>query len=134
MSGIDNVSQLTAVMRAQVAALRQSVRSAPSKSAPHAPNRTESGSSQEPLDLARLVAQRVQSLDPQDPQRKRKALRIFLETVLLAELGIKLANDPAFLTMVDTVHRQMEADSDLAKAMDDAAAILLSKSPDAAPE
>ena len=76
-------------------------------------------------DLATVVAQRIRSIERADPQRERKALRVFLETMLLAELGQQLAADPSFTQMVDHVQAQMESDPDLAEAARDAAQVLL---------
>ncbi|WP_332879679.1 hypothetical protein [Massilia sp. S19_KUP03_FR1] len=74
---------------------------------------------------AGLLAERVRALDPLDPERGRKAFRIFLESVLLAELGEELINDPAFYTMVDQVQRTMESSPEIAAAMTTAVARLL---------
>jgi hypothetical protein len=81
-----------------------------------------------PRDLAALVAQRIQSIAPEDPHRERKAFRMFLETVLLSELGQSLVGDPAFVLMVDQVQGQMEKDPELAQASRDAARLLLKSS------
>lgn len=52
---------------------------------------------------------------------------MFLESVLLSELGDGLINDPGFYQMVDHVQNQMEADPHLAHAIQEAAAVLLSE-------
>jgi hypothetical protein len=117
---IDPTTQLAALIRAQVTALRR--REKP------VGRRQEAGPNDKAAaqpDLASAVAQRVRSLDPDDPQRARKALRIFLETVLLSELGQELVGDPAFALMVDHVQQQMEIDPELAKASAEAARLLL---------
>ncbi|WP_374335625.1 hypothetical protein [Leeia sp.] len=51
---------------------------------------------------------RPTALNPDDAQQQRKAFRIFLETLLLAELGEHLINDPAFQGMVDDIQTVME--------------------------
>jgi hypothetical protein len=76
-----------------------------------------------------LIAERVRALDPADPERGRKAFRIFLESVLLAELGEELINDHAFYELVDRVQRTMEASPQIAAAMSKAVARLLEPSP-----
>ncbi|WP_157057099.1 hypothetical protein [Herbaspirillum autotrophicum] len=76
-------------------------------------------------DIASLIASRVSIIDPDDPQRERKAFKVFLESVLIAELGDTLANDPAFYTMVEAVQQQMESDPELAKAIRSATKLLL---------
>jgi len=118
MTSIDPSAQLAALIRSQVSSLKKTV-----PRSKHA--RKPSEQSSEDRDVASLVAQRVSIIDPEDPQRERKAFKIFLESVLIAELGDELANDPAFYTMVEEVQQQMEADPELAQSMQQASRILL---------
>lgn len=60
--------------------------------------------------LAELIGLRVRHIDPDDPQRGRKAFRVFLEAVLLSRLGEGLVNDPRFFQLVDDIQLAMEAD------------------------
>ncbi|MYM28563.1 hypothetical protein GTP58_09530 [Duganella sp. CY15W] len=60
--------------------------------------------------LAALIGTRVQQIGRDDPQRGRKAFRVFLEAVLLAQLGEGLVNDPRFFQMVNDIQLAMEAD------------------------
>lgn len=122
MPSLDPTNQLAALIRVQVAALR---RQQAGRKAPAGEKTSPSGAASAPPDLAALVAQRVRSISADDPQRERKALRVFLETVLLSELGPELVNDPAFSTMVDHVQEQMTSDPDLASAARQAAQTLL---------
>ncbi len=118
MTSIDSTAQLAALIRSQVSSLK--------KAAPRQ-KQTRPSTSQpsEERDIANLVAQRVSIIDPEDPQRERKAFKVFLESVLISELGDELANDPAFYTMVEEVQQQMEADPELALSMQQASRILL---------
>lgn len=122
MSSIDPATQLAALIRVQVASLRQQSAPVPGSRRQQA---TAAAASDEPADLARLVALRVRTIARDDPQKERKALRIFLETVLLSELGQELVSDPKFHLMVDHVQTQMESEPDLARAAQDAARVLL---------
>jgi len=130
MTHIDPASQLAALIRVQVASLRKpasrgrAASGAPSRMAPSAPQGLGA-----PADLASVVAQRIRAIAPDDPQRERKAFRMFLETVLLAELGASIVNDPSFAVMVDHVQNQMEADPELAQASRAAARVLLESAP-----
>jgi hypothetical protein len=72
-----------------------------------------------------LIAERVRALDPADPDRGRKAFRIFLESVLLAELGEELINDPGFYQLVEQVQRTMEDSPRISAAMAKAVGRLL---------
>ncbi|MBA2673918.1 hypothetical protein [Ramlibacter sp.] len=76
-------------------------------------------------DLALLAAERIRGIRADDPQKKQKAVRVFLESVLLSELGPALVNDPGFSRMVDHVQQQFQDDPQLAQAADQAAELLL---------
>jgi hypothetical protein len=119
---LDPTNQLAAVIRVQVASLR---RQQTGKQSPGGPKPSSRGTASATPDLAGLVAQRVRSISADDPEREHKALRVFLETVLLSELGPELVNDPGFATMVDHVQQQMTSDPELASAARDAAQTLL---------
>ena len=121
MEGIDPASQLAALIRVQVAALRKRQGGArAAKAAESEPASTDAAS-----DLSAVVARRIRAIAASDPERERKALRLFLETVLLAELGESLVNDPSFTVMVDHVQRQMESEPQLKAASMQAARALL---------
>lgn len=79
--------------------------------------------------MSRLIAVRIKALDPDDPKRGRKAFRIFLESVLLSELGEGLINDPQFYQMVDKIQDTMERDPRILAAIEQAVAALLNEKP-----
>jgi hypothetical protein len=68
---------------------------------------------------------RVRSISADDPQRERKAFRMFLEATLLEEFGSDVINDPAFYQLVDQVHAQMCDDPALEASMRAAALALI---------
>ncbi|WP_433693419.1 hypothetical protein [Herbaspirillum seropedicae] len=121
MTSVDSINQLAGLIRGQVAALR---RTASQSQRPPVDARSPAKDPQH-QDIASLVAKRVNVIDANDPQRERKAFKIFLESVLIAELGDELANDPAFYAMVEQVQRQMESDEELAVSIRKASRILL---------
>jgi len=118
-SPINPSAQIAALIRSQVASLRKTSGSSGGK------DKARQGKLPQEHDIAGLIAQRVLVIAPDDPQRERKAFRIFLESVLLAELGGELINDPAFYQMVEDVQLQMESDPGLASAVSQAARLLL---------
>jgi hypothetical protein len=122
LDGIDPASQLAALIRVQVAALRKR-QGGPRAIAPAA--RDGAAPTDTSSDLAAVVAQRIRAIPRDDPERERKAFRLFLETVLLAELGESLVSDPSFAVMVDHVQKQMESDPKLREASLEAARVLL---------
>jgi hypothetical protein len=117
---LDGAAALAATLRAQVSSLRRtSSTTARQREAQQGPA----------TDLASLLAARLKHIEADDPDRKRKAVRAFLEAVLLAELGPQIGNDPGFARMVDDVHQQMLANASLAQPLEDAATALLGPSP-----
>lgn len=76
-----------------------------------------------------LMAQRLRVIDRSDPQRRQKAVRIYLESELAREFGQGLLNDPSFAQMVDAVQSQMQEDAETAAAMEKVGDLLLSGSP-----
>ncbi|SFO54265.1 hypothetical protein SAMN05443579_103701 [Variovorax sp. PDC80] len=78
--------------------------------------------------LQQLVALRVRALSPNDPQRERKAFRLFLESVLVQAFGRDRLDDKGFDQMVDAVLQRMEGDAELHAALREAGALLLSES------
>lgn len=137
MTQVDPTGGLAAVIRKQVASLgRASGRGVASRA--HARSEvTQDGQSRQspelPVDIAAVAAGRVQAIDPDDPNRHRKAFHVFLESVLLAEFGENLINDAGFHQLVEDVHSQMEADADLAPAMHAASSRMLEAAPASKP-
>jgi hypothetical protein len=117
VGAIGPVQQIVAAIRAEMADRVQS--GAASRRATAKPARKPA------LRNGSLIADRVKALDPADPDRGRKAFRIFLESVLLAELGEELINDPGFYQMVDQVQRTMEDSPRISAAMAKAVGRLL---------
>lgn len=143
MTSVDSTSALVALIRTQLRASRSAT---PQQSrAPANPRVGNRGASQgKPLDtasgpspagfnsdeLAGVIQQRVASIAGSDPDRKRKAFRVFLEAVLLEEFGVHLLNDAGFHQLVDTVMTQMETNDDLAPLINEATDVLLRSTPD----
>jgi len=126
MSSIDSVQQIVATIRAEIA-----MRISPGERQARAAQMRQAGKSkagspaQHRQRMSKLIGERVKALDADDPKRGRKAFRIFLESVLLAELGDALINDPGFYQMVDDVQQAMEQDPQIADAIGKAVNILL---------
>jgi hypothetical protein len=72
------------------------------------------------LPLADQIRRRVAAIAADDPQRRRRMLRIVLELCLAAEWGDAAAADPAFHALVDQVQGAIEADASLQAVVDDA--------------
>ncbi|HYD79904.1 MAG TPA: hypothetical protein VEC06_08845 [Paucimonas sp.] len=83
--------------------------------------------------LFSLIESRVTAIDRLDPERGRKAFRVFLESVILHEFGNELMNDPAFYRLVDDIQLRMEAEPKIAAMIATAVSVLLSKTSEGTP-
>jgi hypothetical protein len=109
---VGNVQQIVDVIRLQLAARAGRVEARP------LPTQRQATDTPNPRpDLLTLVGQRVKAIGRDDPDRGRKAFRVFLESLLVAELDESIINDPQFYRMVDDVQRQMEADPQIAASI-----------------
>lgn len=110
---------MASVLRAQLVSLRApalAVRTAGEKQSRS--TRSEKQTTSAPQDLADVLTQRIQQIANDDPLFKRKVFKIFLESVISAEFGGTLHNDPRFGAMIDSVQMQMQADPPLDAMMD----------------
>ncbi len=117
------VAQLVAVIQRQLAAPANTGSLLARR--PVAP-RTAAGHRYAKENLAPLIELRVRQIGKDDPDRGRKAFRVFLEAVLLSQLGEGLLNDPQFYQLVDDVLRAMEGDTVCRPLIDSAIEQLLS--------
>jgi hypothetical protein len=113
---IDPSSQLAAMVRAQFGAQRR----VPARRDP-APRHAGQGDAT----IQQTIALRVRALSPDDPQRQRKAFRIFLESVLMQAFGRRRPDAHGFDQLVDTVLHRMEDDAALEAALREAGGLLL---------
>lgn len=109
MTTIDPTGQLALAMQAQLAALRERGRA-------RGPSSAHAGAVKDAR-VANTAAQRIALISPDDEDRHRKAVRIFLQSELLREFGDGLLNDPQFGTMLDAVQEQMTQDAVTAAAV-----------------
>jgi hypothetical protein len=124
---VDSVSSLNRA----IALLRQSIGAAP-QAAPVRPTalqqnlKTKAGKT--PATTNSHVATlhgRLAALRVDDPQRSRKALRLFIEAVFLDQFGGELILDAAFQDLVDQSLSAIEADASLQETINRAALDLL---------
>lgn len=135
---IDPTTQLAAMIRAQFGAqfraqAQARERGVAGREAPHGARTTAGGkqpqspspSNSTDAEIQRMVALRVRALSPDDPQRQRKAFRLFLESVLTQAFGRERLDDRGFDQMVDAVLERMEGDAELHAALREAGDLLL---------
>ena len=73
------------------------------------------------------IARRVAAIDADDPRRRQKVFRAFIEMRLLDEFGAALGNDAGFQQLVDDVVIGMQGDTDLRADIDALADKLLER-------
>lgn len=139
MTRIDGASGIAALIRAQAleqARLRQAQGQGEQARSAGGPAKEGSGDARVPAPLLR----RLKGVDAADPDRRRKAFRMFMEATLVRELGEALQADPQFPALVDQVLQRMEDDPELQAASLEAADHLLEEAarwseegPDASP-
>jgi len=133
VDSVRSVPALTAYLRGQLKSLRPAGVAVPAGSKtqidlgvrPNAGSRKDATYGSAGFDLAATIARRVAAIEQNDPERRRKAFRVFLESLMLQEWGSQLMNDPGFHQLVDSVQAQMEDQASLHRLMDEAADRLL---------
>jgi hypothetical protein len=109
MTQIDASQRLATALREQASAVR---RHGQAQRLPGAPSTAISP------DAAQVLAQRLRAIDPADPGRRQKAVRIYLESELAREFGASLLGDPEFAQMLDAIESRMRDDAEIAAAVD----------------
>jgi len=120
MTALASVNQLVTVIRAQLSA-----RAPAGAAARAARGEGVAAGRYAEQNLAGLIEARIRQIAQADPQRGRKAFRVFLEAVLLAHFGEELMHDPKFYQLLDDVQGALEADPGTALLVRDAIAQLL---------
>ncbi|MFZ6721383.1 hypothetical protein [Undibacterium sp. Ji49W] len=126
MTQIQSTDHLAAIIRSQIDSMRKTSRPTPTSAGNS--KKEISGKKNASLkhkDLGQTIVTRVSSIPREDAQRRHKAFKVFLESVLLDEFGEGLVADPRFFRMVDDIQSQMQADPELAVLIDQAVDLLL---------
>jgi hypothetical protein len=119
MNPVDPSQRLAAAVAAQLSALRgRSASRAEAGARASGPARSRHG-------VSAVMAQRIAAIAPDDPDRPRKAVRIYLEAEIAQEFGAALLNDRAFATLLDAVQQRMQDDAQTASAVQTLGRLLL---------
>lgn len=76
-------------------------------------------------DAMGVAVRQAAAIDPQDPEARSKAFRLYLAALFRNEFGARAAEDPGFPGLVDRVRDTMQADPELRQAIDRAGEWLL---------
>ena len=123
MTRVDPTNALAGLLRGQLRTFGRATVHAARRSGVNVARMAQPAAAQP--DLAALLASRVQALEPGDPNRRAKAMRLFIEHALMAEFGSALVNDPGFFRMVDEVVSQMTSSAELSEPIEQAVELLL---------
>jgi hypothetical protein len=107
MQPIENVGQVMQVLRRQMAENLQRMRSNGGRPV------TQGAMPRAAAPLRQTVARRIKAIDADDPRYREKVAELFVESVLLAEFGEQLVNEPEFRDLVRQVQSALLADTDL---------------------
>lgn len=124
---ISSVNQLVASIRSQLAA--NSANPAANAAASRKTGSKQGNAAQTSLynshNLENLIGQRIKQIERDAPNRGKKAFRVFLEAVLLSQLGEHLINDPKFYQLLDDVQGAIENNPATREMAEEASAQLL---------
>ena len=113
MQPVDNIAQVMQVLRRQMAENLDRLRSS-GKLKGAAPPASAGSVVRTASTLRQTVERRIKSIDADDPRFLEKATHGFVESVLLAEFGEGLVNDPEFRDLMVQVQSTMLADAEVA--------------------
>lgn len=122
-NSIASVSQLVTVIRSELGKVAGPVATTVVQGASKQPQNKRYAEGK----LPGLIETRIREIGRDDPQRGRKAFRVFLEVVLLASFGERMVADPKFHQMIDDVQHAMESQPACASLVDQAIAQLLAQ-------
>jgi hypothetical protein len=113
MTEIDRLSGMMEVLRRQIA---ESARRLDGKSGKPARASTSAASGKTALpEVKRQIRERIKALPKDDPERLKKAQRLFIESILAWEFGDALLMDSRFQDMLDRVQQGLAALPDAEK-------------------
>lgn len=122
MTGISGIGKIAQAIRAHAALAHEK----PLGGAHPAAGRiTQEQSQARSSDFKAQAAVRLKAIRPDDPLRRRKAFRIFLESTLADLMGDEASADPAYQALIDQVYLAMDSDQGLAAEMVRTADLLL---------
>jgi hypothetical protein len=125
---VDRVGTLTRAIATLRSSLGKSASAAGRPSTGATPPQQEGPGTQAAQSQVATLASRLGALRQDDPLRARKALRLFIEAVLLDEFGKELILDVEFEHLVDRSLSAIESDESLRETLLEATHELLPKS------
>ena len=119
MASISQVDRLLQSVRAQALAGKAGARGL------RKPAATSTRGDPKAPDVAVYVAERIRSISADDPQRRKRAFRAFLEGSLLDMFDQAVLEDAVFQGVIDKVHGALLEDPEVLAAMERVVEVLL---------
>lgn len=112
MEPVQNIAQVMQALRRQMAANLERLGQGGKLTAQAGPLAGAPAQRLQPT-ARQAMARRIKSIDPDDPGFLDKAALVFVESVLLAEFGEGLLNDPEFRDLASRVQSAMISDTEI---------------------
>jgi hypothetical protein len=119
MDSINRLNRVMEILRRQVADGSAQVGSTARTRDSSPPDRSRRSERPTVEQLRRRIADRVQTIDPDDPRRPQKARRAFLESVLAWEFGDAVLQDRQLEDLIAHIERTFDAAPDIAGQLDE---------------
>lgn len=119
MDPVNRLSRLMETLRQRMAESAKKLGTTSQTSAPSAPRSPASANRRTVEELRAHIGERVRSLEPNNPERRRRARRIFLESVLAWEFGDQLLLDNQFSRLIDGIQEAFESDPEIDRELSD---------------
>ncbi|MBI2308395.1 MAG: hypothetical protein HYU78_13915 [Rhodocyclales bacterium] len=116
MDPINSLNKLTEILRKRVAAEAAEKRKGAANSREAAT--TASARRADTEALREQIACSIRAIDPDDPARVGKTVRVFVESVLSWQFGAGLLSDPGFADLVNDVQSALESDPEFFAALE----------------
>lgn len=107
---LDGLSELLRKQIAKEMAAKSGGKAASKTTEPQATYSPEAVSSEA---LRRKIASTVEAIQSNDPKRKQKIVRLFVEGALSWRFGAELMNDSNFYQLIDEVSQALEGEAEL---------------------
>ena len=118
MDKINGLNNIVALLRKQIRnPEKNQSKSVDSRSKTDETDNTAT-SSLELIELEQRLLDRIKLVDPDDPDRDKKTIYIFVQTILTWELGENLLKDPNFYELVEKVSELIHSNTRLRDSLD----------------
>lgn len=118
MDPLSKISRLSSLLRQQLAKQTEQKDRAKTTNRNSPAGDSERSHPEHAASVRTTLIQRIRSIEGDDEQKRRKAVRYFIESLLAAELGEKLTRSPQFHQIVARVQTTMESDPALRADLD----------------